>query len=260
MSLKGKVAIVTGSAQGIGRGVAHALAEQGADIAGFDIDLEKNEEMVKEIRSIGRRATACQCDVSDKEQVRMSVNKVLQTFGRVDILINNAGIFNYTHAVNTDYDETINLFDKCIAVNARGTYLCTLAVTPVMLRQGGGEIINVITNHVKREKYRPGVLEQGYDASKWAQLSLTDTLSIELQPYGIRVNAICPAATDTPMLREYLKTAKAHGSKGTVSSMMTPEDVGMAIVHMINWGPDEPVGQAPLVTNQMECEALKSVK
>ena len=257
MDFKGKVAIVTGSALGIGRGIAVALAEQGADIDGFDILVKENEDLAKEIEALGRKALAIECDVSDKEQVRSSVNKVYETFGRIDILINNAGVFNFTYAFNSDYDETIELFDKCMAVNARGTYLCSLAVVPIMLKQGSGSIINVITNHVKRDKYRPGVLEQGYDASKWAQLSLTDTLAIELKPRGILVNAICPAATDTPMLRSYLDVAGNYGCRTSLPSMMTVEDVGMAVINILNWGPDGSVGQAPLVTSREDCENLK---
>ncbi|NMA66893.1 MAG: SDR family oxidoreductase [Clostridiaceae bacterium] len=257
MNFKGKVAIVTGSALGIGRGIAIALAEQGADIAGFDILTKENEELANEIKALGRNALAIKCDVSDKDQVRSSVNQVLKEFGRIDILVNNAGVFNFTYAFNSDYDETIELFDKCYAVNARGTYLCSLAVVPTMIKQGSGAIINVITNHVKRDKYRPGVLEQGYDASKWAQLSLTDTMAIELKPHGILVNAICPAATDTPMLRSYLNVADNYGCRSTLPSMMSIEDVGMAVINILNWGKDGSVGQAPLITSREDCENLK---
>lgn len=264
MDFNGKVAVVTGSALGIGRGTAIELAKQGADIAGIDILVDENQDVIKEVQNLGRKGLALQCDISDMNQVLSTMDKIIKTFGRIDILINNASVFNFTSTVGADFDKTIELFDKCMNVNARGMYMCTLYAVKVMLEQGGGSIINVITNHVKRERYRPGVLEQGYDASKWAQLSLNETLAIELKPHGIMVNAICPAATDTPMLREFLRDAgygdltpsQLVAQKKCITTLMTVEDVATAIINIINWGPNGPVGEAPLVVTRDDCLGL----
>lgn len=249
MDFNGKVAIVTGSALGIGRAISLALAEQGADIAGFDIRPVENIEMVEGVKRYGGRAIPVHCDVADKQEVRRAVNETVRAFGRIDILINNAGIFEESPVVNADFDCLADSFERQFGVNARGTFFCTIASLPIMLRQGGGDILNIVTNHVHRDNFAAESQVHIYDASKWAQWSLTETLALELKEHNVRVRGLCPAATDTPMLRSLLPdvTAEQMGELTGVTSLMMPEDVALAVINMLNWGDAMPVGVSPLI-------------
>lgn len=263
MSFKGKVAIVTGAAVGIGRAIAIALAEEGADVAGFDVNPFENQEMVRDVQKLGRKGLAIQCDVTDKDEVRRAVDEVVRNFGRIDILVNNAGYFGMSPMVDADYNQTVDSWDSHLGVNARGTFLPTLAAVPTMLKQGSGNILNILTNHLKRDSYAVQTAMHAYDASKWAQLSLTETWSAELKPHGILVNGLCPAATDTPMLRSFLAgvgvtelSAEVMGELVGVASLMNTEDVALAAINILKWGPDGPVGQSPLVVYREDAEKL----
>ncbi len=258
MALNGKVAIVTGSAVGIGRAFAVALAEEGVDVAGFDVRAAENLEMAREVQSRRRKGVAIACDVADRNEVRRAVAETLQTFGCVDILVNNAGVFELGTMAGVEFDKAADSYERQLAVNARGTFLCTLAVVPIMRRQGGGAIVNVISNHVHRTRYAAAPVHHAYDASKWAQWSLNETIALELKDDGIRVNGLCPAATDTPMLRSLIPepTAEIIGSATGIPSLMMPADVALALVNILKWGPDGPVGQAPLIITREDAEKL----
>ena len=200
--LEGKVAVVTGSAVGIGRGIAVGFAEQGADVACLDIDAVENAETVRQVRAAGRQGLAVDCDVADKAQVRRAMNSVIQRLGRIDVLVNNAAIWEDTSLTGGTYESQTNAYERSMDICAMGSYYCARAAVPAMRQAGGGEIINVITEHIKEGHLITGLgAGSGYDSAKWVQWRQTETWALELKDLGIRVNALCMGATDSPMFR-----------------------------------------------------------
>ena len=192
--LEDKVAIVTGGGTGIGRGIALQFAKAGADVIVASRRLSLLGKMSGEIKALGRRSQCIQTDVSLKADVDNLIQKVMTKFGRVDILVNNAGIAHSIPFIETTED----LRDKIWDINVKGVWNCTKAVTPIMLKQKYGKIINIssVTG--------PMVSAKGltaYSASKGAVSGFTRALALEMAEYGINVNAICPGYVDTPMLR-----------------------------------------------------------
>jgi NAD(P)-dependent dehydrogenase (short-subunit alcohol dehydrogenase family) len=195
--LDNKVAIITGSAQGIGRQIALAMAKAGADISVIDLNEPRCEEVLKEIHTIGRRAIALGCDITDEKQVGGMAHKVLVEFGHIDILVNNAG-WQYVASVE---DSSLEQWDKTMSVNLRGPFLCSRAVIPQMRKQGKGVIINVTS----RAGRVPKALAAAYGASKFGLNGFTQCLSLEVGQFGIRVIALAPPRTNTPLAREIVK-------------------------------------------------------
>jgi NAD(P)-dependent dehydrogenase (short-subunit alcohol dehydrogenase family) len=190
--LSGKVAIVTGAAQGIGRGVAILFAERGADVVLWDIrDLADVKQIVT--RNGGHCATM-RVDVTICDQVNQAAISTVQELGRIDVLVNCAGV--HTSVLFTDMSE--KEWDLVNDVNSKGTFLCCKAVVSEMTRHGGGRIINIASDAGKTGH----ATEAHYVASKHSVIGLTKVLAIELARKNIRVNAICPGYVDTPMLRK----------------------------------------------------------
>ena len=196
MKLKDKVAIVTGSARGIGKAIAQRFFQEGAAVAVNDVNLEKAGEVVHEAESQGRKALAVRADVSNEKEVKEMVSKVNSKFGRIDILVNNAGIIKRGSTEDHSYDE----WDKVIAVNLRGTYNCSKAVIPIMKKQRCGKIVNIssIAGKVGDIASAPS-----YGSSKGGINALTKSLARELAGYGICVNAVAPHAIETEMSAEW---------------------------------------------------------
>ena len=207
--LKGKVAIVTGAGRlrGIGRGAAVALARLGADVVvtgtgrspeTFPPD-EKTagwrdiESTAEQVRAEGTRALPLVVDVADRVQVQTMVDRTVQEFGRVDILVNNAAFARGPDRVPiVDLDPDI--FQKVLDIKVTGTYLCSKAVAKVLIEQGeGGKIVMVSSSAGKRG----GAATLAYNAACFAQVGMTQSLGKELGPYGINVNCVCPGAVDT---------------------------------------------------------------
>lgn len=199
--LEGKVALVTGAGgeKGIGRAIALRLAREGAVVAVNDVrdaplgNWGGLRQVVDEIEGLGRDALCCVGDVTDAAAVDQIVGETLARFGRIDILVNNAGSQAGLDRVPVvDLDEAV--FDRVLAVNLKGTFLCCRAVTRHMIeRGGGGKIINMSSSAGKQGRARFAA----YSASKFAVIGFTQSLAIELGPYGINVNAICPGLVDT---------------------------------------------------------------
>jgi len=191
-SLKGKVAFVTGGRRGIGRTIALAFAEAGADVALCDlvVDDGRLEEVAQEIKRMGRRSLAAQADTSRKADVDRMVNTVLNQLGTIDILVNNAGILIRTPLLDMGEDE----WDKLMNVDLKGYFLCGQAVGRKMAEHKTGTIINIATQHA----FKALNVEFGaYGVAKAGVVMLTRTLARELGPYGIRVNSIAPGMIKT---------------------------------------------------------------
>jgi NAD(P)-dependent dehydrogenase (short-subunit alcohol dehydrogenase family) len=191
--LAGRTALVIGAATGIGRAVCRRFAEEGADVVVADFGQETDKaSLVEELRELGRDAFAIEVDVRDEEQVRAAVQAVLMRFGRLDIVVNNAGIAGNKVAI---HEESVEDFDEVMAVNVRGVYLGMKHALPPMLERGYGRIINTASNlaHKPRPRNAP------YSASKAAVVALTVSVAQEVGRHGITVNSVCPGPTDTPM-------------------------------------------------------------
>ena len=199
MKLKNHVAIVTGGGSGIGRGISCHLPTEGAKIVVADINLASALETVEMIRNDGGEAVAVQVDVTDKQQVQDMVSEVLSAFGQIDILVNNAGVERKCLIV--DYDES--MFDKVIAVNLKGIFLCTQAVLPAMIARRYGRIIMISSMSGKMGEPFTGP----YCMTKWGALGFTQTLALEVGEYNITSNAICPGPTETPMVQKVIQDA-----------------------------------------------------
>ncbi len=205
MKLQGRVAIITGGASGIGRATAELFAREGADIAIFDIWQPGGEEVAAEVRKLGRKALAVRCDVSSEAQVEAGVRKVVETFGKIDILFNNAGGGVSPDAPpqvrgSTPIDQMSEAeWDKVVDSHLKGCFLCSKHVVRQMKRQGaGGAIVN--TSAVAG---LVGVrFQHAYGAAKHGIVGLTKEMALELVDDNIRVNAIAPGATVTNMLRQ----------------------------------------------------------
>jgi 3-oxoacyl-[acyl-carrier protein] reductase len=191
MNLEGRVAFVTGAAQGIGRAIALALAEAGADIAGGDVNMERMQETAKEIEALGRKAIAVKLDVSDPASVKEAVGKVYEAWQKIDILVNNAGITKDALALRMKKED----WDRVLSVNLDGTFHCIQAILPGMVKQRSGRIISIAS--VVAQAGNPG--QANYIASKAGIIGLTKAIASEVGSRGITVNAIAPGFIATAM-------------------------------------------------------------
>ena len=186
--LTGKVAFITGAAQGIGRGIAVVMAKQGADVTVADIDMEAAASVVAEVEALGRRAIAVETDVTNDAMVKAAVRGATETLGPIDILINNAGL-------PESGVETVEEWEKLFAINLFGVVRCTNAVLPSMRERRYGKIINIasMAGHAGRRSGGP------YPATKAAVLRYTKGLADEVASDNVNVNAICPGAVWTAL-------------------------------------------------------------
>jgi NAD(P)-dependent dehydrogenase (short-subunit alcohol dehydrogenase family) len=201
---EGKIAIITGSGQGIGRGVADRFAKEGAHVVVAEYDRANAEDTAKEIMAAGAQALAYPVDIGDTAQVEQMVKDVVARFGHIDILVNNAGLNRPAKL----FDLTPELWDPVHRVNQRGLFFCLQAVArqmvaqvPDEVRQAGradrsyGKIVNF--SSVAGRSGRP--FDAAYSATKWAVISITQSAAAYLAPYNINVNAVCPGLVPTPM-------------------------------------------------------------
>jgi NAD(P)-dependent dehydrogenase (short-subunit alcohol dehydrogenase family) len=189
MRLQNKITFITGGGRGIGRALALGFAREGAHVVLAARTQAEVEAVAEEVRALGQKALPLVCDVSNEEQAKAALQTALAEFGRLDVLVNNAGI----GAMRPIHGTPLATWQKVLDVNLTGTFLCTKHAWKAMQTQGGGSIINISSMAGTR-----GVaLLTAYSASKWGQIGLTLSAAEEGKPHGIRVNAIAPGKGDT---------------------------------------------------------------
>lgn len=237
--LRGQVAIVTGGAVNIGRGIVRRLAAAGADVViSYNCSAGPAEELVEEIGGAGGRVLAICTDVRDEGQVRDMVDATVEEFGRLDVLVNNAGIFT----VSPQVELSVADWDAVFGTNLRGLFLCTRAAAAHMIAQGGGgRIVNIASiNGV-----HPGLGGTAhYDASKGGVIAYTRSLAEELAPHRIRVNAVGPGLIDSPGLRaNAADLAEMVEQRMPLKRLGTPNDIGNAVLFLVSQASDWITGQ-----------------
>ncbi len=194
MQLQGKVSLITGAASGIGRAIAALFAHEGATVVVVDIDQDKGPAVAQEIVERDGQAIFLYADVTRDDHCRRVVRRTITELGRLDVLVNNAGIIRRGSVLETSVEE----WDRVMAINVRAVFLLCRHAIPRMVASGGGVVVNVASGW----GLKGGAKAAAYCASKGAVVNLTRALAIDHGPQGIRVNCICPGDTDTPMLRE----------------------------------------------------------
>ena len=247
MRLKDKVAIVTGAARGLGRSFSLRLAQEGAKIVAMNIvlrpkDKEDLDETVKQIKALGAEATPFVGDVSVVKDTAAMAEAAVKAFGKVDILINNAAIYDGLKR-RPFYEIDPDEWDLVMKVNVKGAFLCTRAVFPYMKNQGYGKIVNIAS-----EVFFTG--SHGfahYVASKGGIIGMTRALAIELGPHGIRINCVAPGFTDTEASRGIADVTKYDTSKTPLGRVVKPEDLTGAALYLASTDSDFVTGQTILV-------------
>lgn len=242
--LQGRVAIVTGAAQGIGRVVAREMAREGAAVVIADIQEERAQRVREELASEGARVIAVRVDVREPQSVRAMVEAAVEAFGTVDVLVNDAALYSGLQRKPFWEIEEAE-WDAVMAVNVRGIFSCCKAVFPVMRERGYGKIVNFSSGSVYRARNQMA----HYVASKAAVIGLTRALAREMGPYGIRVNAVAPGATSTEANQSISSAGfqQARAQDRCLGRVQVPEDVAGAVVFLASSLSDFITGQTLLV-------------
>ena len=237
LGLKGKSAIVTGPAKGMGAAITLALAREGVDLCLTGRDMAAISPVTKDVLRLGRKAIEVQCDVTEPAQVDAMVKKALDAFGgRIDILVNVAG--GRGPIETTAWDTTPEQFDDIVELNMKGCYLTMRAVTPTMQKQRSGKIVNIGGTFGLRGR----ALRMAYSASKWGLRGITKAFALELGAYGINVNNVCPGMVDGPRFRKVCEemskrlgismeqAMRKHAEEYALKRVSTDEDVANAVL------------------------------
>ena len=231
MRFKGKVGLVTGGGSGIGRGIALALAREGAEMAVLDVNPETAARTAKEAEAFGIRSHSLQVDVASPQQVEKAVREVINVFGRIDILVNNAGISPKRQGLKVPVVEMDpSEWERVLGINLGGVFLCSRAVLPGMIARRYGKIINISSVAAKTGGFAGGA---HYASSKAAILALTKAIALEVAQYGINVNAVMPSRIESAMgysiPEEKLKQRLSQIPLGRFG---TPKDVAEAVMFL----------------------------
>jgi len=232
-TLANKVALVTGGASGIGRATAVLFAQEGAAVAIVDTNAEQGQSAVEEIESAGGNAIFIPCNVTRIDDCRSAVEKTVATFGGLHILFNNAGIVRRANVIKTTEDE----WDKVMAVNVKSIFLMSKFSIPYMEKAGSGSIINTSSGW----GLKGGGNAVSYCASKGAVTNMTRAMAIDHGKQNIRVNAICPGDTDTPMLREEARQLGqseedflAEAANRPLHRYAQPIEIAQAVLYLVS--------------------------
>ena len=244
-SYTGKVAFVTGGASGIGRATALAFAREGASVAVADISEQGNQETARTIEELGGRAIAVRCDVTRTEDVKAALDKTVEAFGRLDFAFNNAGIEPRKVAPTAEYDE--EEWNRIIDINLRGVFLCMKHEIPLILKQGGGAIVNTSSG--------AGIIgikgSPAYTAAKHGVIGLTKAAALDYATQNIRVNAVCPGYIDTPMIARSIGATDEGRAKviaeEPVGRMGKPEEIAEAVLWLCSDAAAFVVGHAMVI-------------
>jgi NAD(P)-dependent dehydrogenase (short-subunit alcohol dehydrogenase family) len=240
MDLQNATAIITGGARGIGRGIALALAREGADVVLADVPAVRSdaEETQRLVEAEGAQAIVVDCDVRDFAQCQSAGQAAVERFGKIDILVNNAGVIGIAPVIAMSEEE----WDRVLDVNLKGTFLCAKAVAPHMIERKSGAIVNMSSMAGKQGS--PALSH--YCASKWAVIGFTQSLAHELAPSNVTVNAVCPGIVDSAMWRDTLLPALSLATGGSkdeawerfvrervpLGRPQTVDDIGQAVVYL----------------------------
>jgi 3-oxoacyl-[acyl-carrier protein] reductase len=227
MSLQGKVAIVTGGAQGIGRAIAEALAEDGADIAVADLDLERSHDTVATVQKLGRRALGVKVNVADWNDTKAMADQVVQEWGKIDILVNNAGITRDGLLLRMKEED----WNLVLQVNLNGTFHCTKAVLLPMTKQRYGRIVNIASI----VGAMGNVGQANYAASKAAVIGFTKTVAREYASRSVTVNAVAPGFIDTAMTQGLSPEVKEALQKQIpLGRLGLPSDIAASVRFLVS--------------------------
>lgn len=241
----GRVAFVTGGANGIGRAAALAFAREGASVVVADISESGNQETARMIEEQGGRALAVRCNVARVEEVKAALDKTVEAFGRLDFAFNNAGIEPRKPAPTADYD--LEEWDRIIEIDLRGVFLCMKYEIPLMFKQGGGAIVNTSSG--------AGVIgikgSPAYTAAKHGVIGVTRAAALDYAAQNIRINAVCPGYIETPMMTRFTGgTAEGRAkviSEEPIGRMGRPEEIANAVVWLCSDAAGFVVGHAMVI-------------
>lgn len=225
--LTGKIAIVTGGGSGLGRDIALSLASAGATVVVSDLNADLGQKTVDEIKQAGRGSTFHKLDVSNSQQVREMTAAAVERFGAINILVNSAGITKRLPPLDFPEED----FDRIIAVNLKGTFLCCQAAARQMAKQGSGKIVNLTS--IGGMVGLPNTV--AYCASKGGVVQMTRALAIDLAPHKINVNAIAPSLANTPIATSVFqnpKTLEWFLSKVPLGRLCEPRDISEAVLFL----------------------------
>jgi NAD(P)-dependent dehydrogenase (short-subunit alcohol dehydrogenase family) len=241
----GKVAFVTGAASGIGRAAALAFAREGAGVVAADVSEQGNQETARLVEDRGGRALAVRCDVTRADDIKAALAKAVDTFGRLDFAFNNAGIEPRKPAPTAEYEE--QEWNRIIDINLRGVFLCMKHEIPLILKQGGGAIVNTSSG--------AGVIgikgSPAYTAAKHGVIGLTKAAALDYAARNIRINAVCPGYIDTPMMGRFTGGTPEGRAKviaeEPVGRMGKPEEIAAAVLWLCSDAAAFTVGHALVI-------------
>lgn len=234
MRLEGKVAIITGAGQGIGRGIAERFAREGARLILNDLKPDAARGALEAVRGLGGRAALVAGDVSRPQVARKLVAMSLRRYGRIDVLVNNAGIGGSAHGDGPVTESREDSWDKILRVNLKSVYLCCRYAIPEMIHGGAGSVINL--SSVLALAGSSHFTSHAYAASKGAIVSLTRAMAVYYAPHGVRVNAVCPGLIETPLTAKSKHKPKmmryVRERQPLVGGMGSVEDVASAVLFL----------------------------